>query len=212
MGILSNWLAVAAWLAAVGGEPHLGLVYVDIGRAVPFAFPGLSREAESILRRAGVSVRWRPGGQGEPAAAEGELNVVMLDSRAGGALARDVIGATRLDDGMVRTVWVYVPSVADVLDVDARRWERWSEVERDLFATALGRVVAHEILHALVPDRPHVPGGLMSEQLSRAVLVAPSVVVPPEFQRALRGRTSPAWPRRGPPPAPGPPRSGRPRG
>ena len=216
MRMHSTWLAMAGWLAAMGGaDQELDLVYLDVGRAVPFAFAGLSREVDSILRRAGVSVRWRPGGQGAPTA-EGELNVVVLDGRAGGALARDVIGATRLDEGKVRTVWVYVPGVAGVLDLDPGQRALWSEAEREAFATALGRVVAHELLHALVPDLPHLPGGLMSERLGRDVLGGPPVEVPREFRialrPALRARVSPAWRRREPPPAPGPPRSRRPPG
>lgn len=41
--------------------------------------------------------------------------------------------------------------------------------------TALGRVLAHELLHTIAPDCPHTRTGLMAANLSRRALVAPGV-------------------------------------
>jgi hypothetical protein len=189
MGMRNAWLAAAGWVMAVGAaqpadQIRLDVVYMDVGTAVPFAFPRLSREVESILQREGVSVGWRQSVEG--VWADGELGVVLLSRRGPPTLGRNVMGATLRDGRVIRAVWIYLPSVAEVLAVDWRQWPRWSQVERDLFATALGRVVAHEIFHALAPDLAHVPGGLMSEGLDRAALVDPRVELPLDFRRALR--------------------------
>ncbi|HYN02514.1 MAG TPA: hypothetical protein VE359_08720, partial [Vicinamibacteria bacterium] len=57
-------------------------------------------------------------------------------------------------------------------------------------AIALGRVVAHELVHALAPSVPHGTG-LMSATLTTRQLRAPSIPFEPEVglavQAALRG-------------------------
>ena len=57
-------------------------------------------------------------------------------------------------------------------------------------AIALGRVVAHELVHALAPSVPHGTG-LMSAALTTRQLTAPSIPFDPEVglavQAALRG-------------------------
>ena len=47
----------------------------------------------------------------------------------------------------------------------------WSGRERQQIATALGRVVAHEVVHALAPLQPHATQGLLSATLNRSHLV-----------------------------------------
>jgi hypothetical protein len=63
-------------------------------------------------------------------------------------------------------------------------------VERRLLAVALGRVIAHEVVHARVPSLHHGTG-LMSRILTRRQLTAESIPFEPEvafaLQAALRG-------------------------
>ena len=40
---------------------------------------------------------------------------------------------------------------------------------------ALGRVLAHELVHTVAPECPHTRNGLMAERLSRRMLTAPGV-------------------------------------
>jgi hypothetical protein len=65
-------------------------------------------------------------------------------------------------------------------------------------AIALGRVVAHEVVHALAPSVPHGKG-LMSASLNRNQLTASSITVEADVvlavQSALRG--DPSLPRAG---------------
>jgi hypothetical protein len=166
-------------------ERRLDLVFVDVERAVPFAFKGLAQEVSSILGREGVGVRWRQGGRGV-VAQERELTVVLLNNRGGGSITPSTMGATRVDDGVVHTVWVFLPNVANVLGFDRRDPSQWNGQERAAFGTAVGRVIAHEIFHALVPDLPHSAHGLMAERLGRGALVGPWVDLPASFRVALR--------------------------
>ena len=64
-------------------------------------------------------------------------------------------------------------------------------MERAHFGRALGRVAAHEIVHALLPDRPHDRAGLMARSLGRreltaAVLRAPGLLA--DLRRAAPKR------------------------
>ena len=63
-------------------------------------------------------------------------------------------------------------------------------LERRLLAIALGRVIAHEVVHARVPSLPHGTG-LMSGSLTRRQLTVASIPFEPEvafaLQAALRG-------------------------
>lgn len=45
--------------------------------------------------------------------------------------------------------------------------------ERHRIARALGKVVTHEIIHALTPDRTHEPQGLMRNSLGRHLPLNP---------------------------------------
>lgn len=51
---------------------------------------------------------------------------------------------------------------------------------------ALGRVLAHEIIHSIAPDCPHTATGLMAERLSRRTLTAPGVKFDALATRHLR--------------------------
>jgi hypothetical protein len=42
----------------------------------------------------------------------------------------------------------------------------WTPGERGVFARALGRIAAHELVHVLLPDLPHSSEGLMRASIS----------------------------------------------
>lgn len=163
-------------------ERHLDLVYVDVQGSAPFALRGLQREATRILGEIGVNTRWRKGGP-SVTASDQELTIVLLDRSP--RIPPHVLGATILNDKSVRTVWVYFSHVARALGIDPDRPGAWSGRDVSVLATALGRVVAHEIVHALAPQVPHSLGGLMAERLGRSALMGPGIEVPAEFRLAL---------------------------
>jgi hypothetical protein len=166
-------------------EHNLDLVYVDVEDAVPSAFPALAREATRILAGVGVNARWRPGGHGA-VAEDHELTVVLMNE-SGRRLhvASHILGATILNGSSVRTVWIYLPHVASVLGLDPAHPAGRKEEDAALLGTALGRVAAHEILHALAPTLPHSLSGLMAERLGRPALTGPVIEVPATFRQAL---------------------------
>jgi hypothetical protein len=175
---------LAAPLAQAGPRPPepLKLVWLDVVGVAAFAYEGASEEAARVLADHGLAVAWARGGR-DTVRADDEIGVVILP-RSASARGRNVMGATVRTAGAA-TVWAHVEETADAVALP-RRPATWSGGERRRFAQALGRVIAHEVVHALLPGRPHDEGGLMAARLDRKALSAGSVRVDPRLAHALR--------------------------
>jgi hypothetical protein len=163
------WSLVAT--AGVGADPLvaplLRAVEIDFSRLAPLTRAAMRQELGQVLGPVPFSLSWRKApsdGETEP----DELRFVFL-RRAGvgsdtGALASTANGA------LVRTTWIYVPTVAAELELDLDRVATSFDAQR-LLGIALGRVLAHEIVHAIAPDVEHTSGGLMRAGLDSVQLV-----------------------------------------
>jgi hypothetical protein len=150
-------------------RPELRLVWVDPTSAAPFAYAGMSGEVRSILGAAGVDVVWDKRAAGP--LATGEMAVILLNAESARVgLRPHVMGCVGKGDGR-SALWVNLSTVARALGLDARSHVAWSGRERLQVATALGRVVAHEVVHAVAPQLSHTTGGLLSTTLNRSHLV-----------------------------------------
>jgi hypothetical protein len=170
----------------------LSLVWVDVMGVAPFAFPEGSREVLSLLDRMGVRATLRRG-ETRTVSADSELTVILLRDRPPGTkLHHTVMGATPRSPDGVRAIWVYADGVAASLGLERGPGVRWSPPMRREFAVALGRVVVHELVHAITPRRPHVNGGLMAERMGRSLLLSPRLRIDAgtseAFRAALGGR------------------------
>ena len=164
---------------------RLPLVWIDVLDAVPYAFPRASREASDILADGGVAATWVHG-DSSTVTTEGELKIVLMPGAANGArLPEHVMGGTRR--GLQsRTTWVYVSNVMWALGLKAQAVAELSEEQKDEVSRALGKVIAHEVIHAVAPDLPHSGRGLMSGTLGRNFLLQARVSLQPVERRALR--------------------------
>jgi hypothetical protein len=175
--------------APLAASPALRLVWMD-PTGVGVGVEALARdETRSLLRKMGATVSWRRGEKSEMAN-PGEVRVILLD-RTADSSGKPVLGATPPRFDVAPFVWVHVPSVRAVLGLNPRgsAFTMPPPAWRAL-AIALGRVVAHELVHALAPSVPHGTG-LMSASLTNRQLTAPSIPVETEVglavQAALRG-------------------------
>jgi hypothetical protein len=193
--------AVLCLLAAsAGAQPPpeagstLSLVWYDPTGTAWGAELVARSEAAALLARVGANVSWRRGTAGQVSDRD-EIWVILVDGgpkQPAGAL---VLGATRARRTDSRVLWVRVPNVVAAVGASHSRPVRQLPPEDlRMVGVALGRVIAHEVVHVLAPTLPH-GSGLMSESLTRAQLTAGSIAVGHEIALAVRAalRGEPAF-------------------
>lgn len=169
------------------------LVWLDVNGVAP-GVGGIARaEARQILQKAGLDAAWSHGSAGEESR-PGEIRVILDDRlRVDRMNRRPVLGATPVGSREHPFVWVHVPSIRATLGLAPRAPVRPLELHRRRnLGVALGRVIAHEIVHALAPSVPH-GGQLMAARLTHQQLTAASLSVHPDVAGAVRERLH-GWP------------------
>ncbi len=170
--------------AARKTTPALRLVWLDPGDVAAGSELAARAEATRLLSRMGATVFWRRGAGGEQAE-PGEIRVVLLGAGPEPSSGPPVLGATRTKLGVAPVVWVRVPHVRAAVGIpECRSLLGLEPASRNVVATALGRVIAHEVVHALVPSLAH-GHGLMADRLTRRQLTAPSILVDSEVAAAV---------------------------
>ena len=195
--------AVPSITTARAGLPEVALPGATLQRVEPDQAPiarlvwldpsGVARGFEAIaqpevtrlLSEMGVASRWRRAEPGE-LARPGEVRVIFLNLVGGHSTGLPVLGATPTRSDETPHVWVHVPSVGEAVGVERLQ----AGAVLDLPATyrlgiGLARVVAHEVVHALVPGLPHGKG-LMAPRLDRRMLTAPGITVDARLGAAVR--------------------------
>ena len=181
--------------AADGGESVLRLVWFDPSVMAAGSEAVANAEAAALLARMGVTVSWRRATAPE-LIAKGELWVTLVGAGPEPASDPPVLGATASGHPLASVLWVRVPNVRAAIGL-ARRPPAGSlpADERRALGVALGRVIAHEVVHARVPGLQHGTG-LMSSVLTRRQLTSSSLMFDPEvgyaLQAALRGGRVPS--------------------
>jgi hypothetical protein len=168
--VIAGWLAVpgaaTAGPSAPAGAPLRG-VEIDHASLAPLTRATMRRELGLVLASVPLAVSWRTapaGGETRP----DELSLVFLSMRGVGR-DRGALASTA-NQGPVRTTWVYVPTVLATLELDPESVVTSFEAQRQL-GVALGRVLAHEIVHAVAPAVEHAGTGLMRPRLNAFELV-----------------------------------------
>lgn len=160
-------------------EAVLRLVWFDPSDIASGSEVVARAEAATVLARMGATVWWRRGTSGEVNRSDGVWVILVGD---GPPARAPVLGATHKR----HVVWVRVPNVHAAIGISrSRSLLALPPGELRLVGVALGRVIAHEVVHAVVPSLPHGTG-LMSESLSRRQLTGASISVDTEAALALR--------------------------
>jgi GNAT superfamily N-acetyltransferase len=181
-------VATSAPVAALDREcaVETRLQWVDVSDLAPFAYRAMAAEAKEVLAEHGVCADLAQASTGS-VRIDGEIGVILLPSMGGAGVGRHVMGATRNRAARRHaTVWVYFNEVASALGLAGRPPETWTSIERATFGRALGRVAAHEVMHALLPQRPHDRLGLMAPSLGRRELTASALYAHPGLLADVR--------------------------
>jgi len=173
-------LALASAVTPAFPEP-ITLVWVDPAARATFAAEDAMKEAVTLLGAAGADVRWRHADTPNLLGPD-ELAVIMV--AAPRENARLVMGSAPLTHA-APAVWVHPEAVGTVIGLDRLCPTDWTASERKGFARALGRVAAHEVVHALLGSPRHASIGLMSSSLQRPALLGPALHVDLWTRRAV---------------------------
>jgi hypothetical protein len=149
-------------------------------------------EAAKLLARTGATVQWRRGTSGEVNRNDG-VWVILVGEDPPDADER-VLGATSQGRSAAPIVWIRVANVRAAVGAPVRRSPLGPTlVDPRRLGVALGRVIAHEVVHAVVPSLPHGTG-LMSRSLSRLQLTSASIPVDREVALALQAAVRDRYP------------------
>ncbi len=193
---MSPRVAVAVvGLAAVGvaggragadaGESALRLVWFDPAVMAGGSEGVASAEAAALLARMGVTASWRHARAPE-IIDKSELWVVLVGAGPEQASEPPILGATAPGHPLSSVVWVRVPNVRAAIGLPRRPPAMWLPAEEwRALGVAIGRVIAHEVVHARVPELTHGTG-LMSSVLTRRQLTTSSLVFDPAVGYALQ--------------------------
>jgi hypothetical protein len=143
-------------LVAAETPPSVSLAWRRVAPVPPDVVAGAEQEVAAVFRRAGVEISWTAAEEALPA---GAIPVVVLESGRSSTLPRRLLGASSPD--RAAGVWIFYPAI----EAHAR-----VRGDRRLLGRALGRVVAHEVVHAYQAVHEHAPEGLMRPQLDARLL------------------------------------------
>jgi hypothetical protein len=183
------WVFLSLALAPLAPEaaPTLTLVWHDSTQQFPEA--GLARladEVEALFRRNGLSVTFHVAGKNENLRLipEPRVNAIVLsgDNRRFGVPPNTMAAAHGAKGGKY-SIFVFYPGVRRTL---GHRDGQTSPRHLAELTLALARIVAHEVVHVLAPERGHAESGLMSGRLTRVELLADTIVLDgPSLARAM---------------------------
>jgi hypothetical protein len=157
-------------LVAPRTAPAPEVVWIDLAGVPAAAEEAARREARAVLQETGLALRWRTGAARDLIGPR-ELPVVLLqrDLSARPGRAR-VLGACAPHADHPR-VWVYLANLAWTIGVRAYR-EPLAADQAVLLGRAIGRIVAHEVIHAVAPAVRHASAGIMSARFDRSDLLS----------------------------------------
>ncbi len=199
LGVQGTGLAVAAQRVQSSGppiansddveSPSLRLAFFDTVGLPERVCDKTQLQVEDIFEQIGVRIEWH-----EPSSvSNGDepddpyyLKVILFDKDpAAMGQPSAAMGVFIGTDFPPDAVWMFDPVIRHALQGSGRKSRPWSSEE---LGRAYGKVLAHEVVHAIAHDRGHANSGLMAPTQNRHVLTSAGVVIDHESAAAfLRG-------------------------
>jgi len=163
---------------------HFRIVWYDPKELLPAMAADVAREVSAVFAAIGVNVGWQDGGlYGEAPVPEVPVIVLREDPRKS-RLGENIMGLVIRDQAPTRAVWVFVDPILRNLRISPPG-RPLADSEKLQVSRALARVMAHEAVHAIVPEEPHTRGGLMRHSLDRAFLLGRRAALDPACASAF---------------------------
>lgn len=174
----------------------LVLEWMDPHELLPVGERWVAKEAVRVLGAADIGVRWDWSREAPSSTREHRLRVVLVPSEPSGpgwGLPANTLGATVLDGvGAPPAVYIFYKTIAASMRL--HRFGGRPETNGYFLgraSRALGRVIAHEIAHAIAPGEPHARDGLMRAGLAPEFFLAKGdVLIDAQWKRILAQRMS----------------------
>lgn len=163
--------------------PTLTLLWFDPQGTLPRGFETMASEVQAIFGAFDVKVAWKrcpldASYDSDPR----QVWVTLLPADTRRWRENDqTMGLVMKVERPIGTVWIYLAGIRRALGGSRSPW-----TDEAMLGQAMGRVVAHEIVHAVAPDAPHAAHGLMRAELGRGELLKPDVLLDSRSARALR--------------------------
>jgi hypothetical protein len=172
-------------------RPHVEAILSDGHGLVPGGLAPVRQAVHQELRRLGVEVTWVE--KEYPEAVSSPLRVVFLPHTATGwGRSGETIGAVVLDGASTSSVYIFYPATKEVLGDPSDGGSILGRPSGHDWFKGLARVILHEMIHFLLPGRPHDAAGLFAPNLKATRLLGPNLELDPETHSALVSRLCPS--------------------
>jgi hypothetical protein len=155
--------------AGLHSPMSLRLSWCDGNKLLPRGYETMSKEVKVIFEAVGIDVSWTRAEGGAPRRDARNIMVVLMPNQpTGWGLPSHVMGVAVGKGEKQRSVFIFFPSLLRVMGRKGHHNPSAREIHE--LAVALGRVIAHEVVHVIAPAAPHTDRGLMNGWLKRKSL------------------------------------------
>lgn len=166
-------------------RPALTLLVFDVQGQLASSFDVAARETAAIFAEMGVAVIVKAGhfGTTYDTNAGVQIPVIVLNHHPAGRTTRPEVLGLVLKQASHPALWILAENIRRTIGIPPA--SESDQPARDL-GMAVGRVIAHEVVHALAPAFPHTSLGLMRSALNAEALTSASRLTPGESAGAVR--------------------------
>lgn len=171
-------------------RPRIEAILSDGHGLVPGGLAPVRQSVRHELRRLGIEVTWVE--KDHPEAGSSPLRVVFLPHDAKEwRRTGETMGAVVLDGTSTSSVYVFYPAAKEVLGDPGDGGSILGRPSGPDWFKGLARIILHEMIHFLLPGRPHDSSGLFAPNLKATRLLGPKLDVDAETHTALISRLCP---------------------
>ncbi len=167
--------------------PHVILTWNDPYELLPQGFDRVARDIESNLGDLGIRVSWDDENTSKRAGVRLQV-VLRATDPARWELPKHTMGVVIGNKVPRSSVFIFLPNVLRTLGYGPKVKRIRPPKDVALIARGLTRVVAHEIVHAIVPEHGHDTGGLLAPKLRRDSLTSRQLDLDPPTRALLLSR------------------------